>query len=197
YYESLGDDELKVVPLHLAKIYTKLGDLKKAMKYLEECEEIRYDNPHYTITLLEILYKQKKFDDVINLLPTLEQYDGRSTWTKYILVAKACIILGREEQAEELYEIAKEISHGREKILYKIQESRTSIDDEKERNYPTKTNLAILFQIACDEGNIADAEDYLNQLLKKSRTDELPETDQKKIKKLGELKEKYKGVNSN
>ncbi len=197
YYEALGEDELKVVPLNLAKVYTKLGDFKKAKKYLEDCKDIQYENPHYIAILLEILYKQKKFDSVIRLLPKLEKYDGRSTWEEYILVAKACLILGKENKARNLYMIAKEIAHGREKVLYKIEESKTSIDYEKKRHYPTKTNLAILFQIACDEENVEDAESYLNQLLCRPGTEELLEIDQEKIKKLGELKEKYKEVNSN
>lgn len=167
------------------------------MKYLEECRDVQFDNPMYTIILSEILYKQKKYNAVVNLLPELERYDGRTTWSSYILIAKAFLVLKKESQAEELYNIAIDISHRRSTIIQKIEESRTSIIYEKRRNYPTRANLAILFQIACDEKNIFEAESYLKQLLSKSKKEELLKIDQEKVKKLGELKERCKGVESN
>lgn len=188
YYQQYTFDEYGTIDLQRAKLYTKLSDFEKAEKYLEQCRKTQEKNPNFVLIQIELFFKKKQYRKVISLLPKLDCYDGRNNYQAYVTVVKACLLEKKYEQAEEVFTIIQGIIEDHEFAIRLISKIKQDVKKEYCRRFPTQRNIAASFDIACDEGNLEEAEKYLAKLLTGEQKEEFLESDQDKVKKLGELK---------
>ncbi len=188
YYQQYSLNNHDRIDLQRAKLYTKLSDFENAEKYLEQCRETQEQNPNYVLVQIELFFKKRQYRKVISMLPKLDRYDGRNTYQAYITIAKACLLEKRDEQAEQVFSIIQGIIEDPEFCNRLISKIKQNINQEYSKVFPTQRNIAASFYIAYDENNLEQAEKHLNKLLAKEAKDEYLDSDQDKIKKLGELR---------
>ena len=195
FYQSYCPNHQDLINLQWANLYTRLSDFEKAEEYLDRCKESQEENPNYILTVINLLFKKKEYQEVIAMVPLLDRYDGRTNYKPYMSVAKAYLLLDKNDQAEVIFSIVMEMILRPEFSNQIIERAYQGLRSDYNRIFPTKSNLSVLFDIAYDEGNVEDAERYLKGLLDGESDESHIQSDQEKIKKLGELKEAYKEVN--
>lgn len=184
YYKSANPFNQKFADLHMAYSYIKISSFDEARRILKEIHDDCFENPDYYVALAELEYKTKNYDKVVEILPLLEKYDGYTRFDSYILTGKAYYLLGQMDEANKLFEIAKNIIQDDD--FYNRISKKFILDANEEKNsiHPTKGELSVQYQIANDRNDYQKAIDCLTALQDKTTDETVIKRNNRKIYKL-------------
>lgn len=165
YQKNNNTDFIK---LHIASVYTRIFQLEKAELILEQIKDTQCENPFYYNTLLELLYKKKEFESVIELFPKVKKYDGCTIYTPYITIGKAYMHLGQEKEANKMFRIVANIIKNNNLDDIALRGVKEEVKLEETKPHPSRKECDIAYQIAMDEKNYEEAIIYLEKVIELS-----------------------------
>lgn len=183
-YQRSNVNNVDFIKLHLASVYTKISQFDQAQILLDEVNLSQQQNPLYYTTLLELFYKRKEYEKVVELFPLIEKYEGYTNYKVYVMLGKSYLHLGKESEAMQIFDIVAKIvknDNFYERLLDGI---KTEIEAEYLKEYPSRRDNYISYQIALDEKDYALAATYLEKVIEQSPDGNYIAQNRKKLRQL-------------
>lgn len=175
------------IKVHFALIHTKISQFDEAQTLLDETSISQQDNPLYYATLLELLYKRKEYTKVVELFPKIEKYDGYINYRLYVIIGKAYLQLGQENEANHMFNIVSKIVKNDDFANNVLKQIKEEAQYDYLRIYPTRRDNYISYQIAFDSKNYEQAANYLEKVIEQSTDGNYVAQNRKKLKELKKL----------
>lgn len=183
-YQDNSLNNSDFIKIHSALVHTKIAQFDEAQSLLDEASISQQENPLYYTVLLEILYKRKEYEKVVELFPLVEKYDGYTNYKLYVTFGKAYLQLGKEQEANQMFDIVRKIVKDDTFANKVLRQIKKVAQEDFTREYPSRRDLYISYQIALDDKNYALAMRYLEKVIEQPTDGKYINQNRKKLKEL-------------